>query len=233
MQAREHDLLRAVEDAHWWHRTLRAQVLRVLPPHARVLDAGCGTGGMLSVLHSFDAHGIDASPSAIQHCQQRGLSRVSLASVHALPFPDASFDAVLSLDVLYHANVDEARALAEMRRVLKPGGLLVMNLPAFECLRGSHDVAVSGVRRYTSCHVQRLLRLHSLKPEMTHYWNAWLFLPLLLWRRWGGMRQSDLQLPCGLLNGPLAALGRLDAMLCRVLRVPFGSSLFVTARHDG
>ncbi len=71
MQAHEHDLLRAVEDAHWWHRTLRAQVLRVLPPHARVLDAGCGTGGMLSVLHDHDAHGIDASPSAIQHCQQR------------------------------------------------------------------------------------------------------------------------------------------------------------------
>ncbi len=233
MQAHEHDLLRAVEDMHWWHRTLRAQVLSVLPPQARVLDAGCGTGGMLSALSAFDAHGIDASSRAIQHCRARGLNQVNLSSVHALPFADASFDVVLSLDVLYHADVDEADALTEMRRVLKPGGLLVMNLPAFECLRGSHDAAVSGVRRYRACQVQRLLHLHNLRPEMLHYWNAWLFLPLLFWRRWGSMRQSDLKLPCSLLNGPLAVLGRLDAMLCRMLRIPFGSSILVTARHDG
>lgn len=240
MNTAEHDLLRAVEDEHWWHQVLHHQVMRaleVLPAGSHVLDAGCGTGGMLSRIRSqrpdLDTQGVDAAERAVWHCQARGLREVTLHEVEALPFADDTFDAVLSLDVLYHAQVDERRALAEMRRVLRPGGLLVMNLPAFECLRGSHDAAVCGVRRYRLCHVQRLLELHSMNIVMSHHWNAWMFLPLLVWRRWSLLRPnktSDLSLPPAWQGRLLSAVGKADAWLCRVLRIPFGSSLFVIAQ---
>lgn len=243
MDEREHDLLRQVEDRHWWHRVLHHQALRalrLLPPGSRVLDAGCGTGGMLRWLTEFEAHGVDLSPHAVKLCHERGLRSVSQASVHELPFPDGMFDAVLSLDVLYHANVDESRALAEMRRVLKPGGgMLVLNLPAFECLHGAHDEAVCGVRRYKACQVRSLLESHSLSVEMIHHWNAWLFLPLLMWRQWSRLRSkkhaghsaSDLRLDPGRLNSLLFLTGSFDAWLCRLLSVPFGTSIFAVARH--
>lgn len=245
MHAPEYDTLRAVEDRHWWYAVLRSLVLCALagrlPPRGHLLDAGCGTGGMLDFLRGrirhLDVEGIDVSAQAVGHCQRRGLSTIREGSVHELPFDDGDFDAVLSLDVLYHAEVDEERALAEMSRVLRPGGLLVLNLPAFECLRGSHDAAVCGVRRYMAYHVRSLLEHHSLRVEMIHYWNAWLFLPLLIWRRWSrlGLKPemepaSDVKLPPAWLNRSLKTAGRLDACLCRVLRLPFGSSVFAVAK---
>lgn len=239
MDAGEHHILREVEDDYWWYRVLRWQVLRQVPAGACVLDAGCGTGGLMATLQAAgcDVHGIDISPAAIHHCQQRGLSKVQLSNVHSLPFPDASFDAVISLDVLYHQGVDEELALAEMKRVLKPGGRLILNLPAFACLRGSHDFAVCGVKRYKRCQVQTLLAFHSLHSEMIHYWNAWLFFPILIWRQLSRKittrNVSDLRLPLRGANGPLFHIGKLDSLLCQTLRIPFGTSLFVVAIKPG
>jgi SAM-dependent methyltransferase len=245
MRAPEYDLMRAVEDCHWWYAVLRSQVLHALagrlPPRGRLLDAGCGTGGMLEFLQGricdLNVAGVDDAEEAVRHCLQRGLSTVQLGSVEALPYADAAFDAVLSLDVLYHDGVIEKRALAEMGRVLRPGGLLVLNLPAFEGLRGAHDVAVSGARRYGASQVRTLLEHSSFSVEIIHYWNAWLFLPLLAWRRLSRMRtepaaagESDLKLTPRWMNSLLAGMGKLDAGLCRELRVPFGSSVFAVAR---
>ncbi len=248
MHAREYRLLRQVEDQHWWYAILHGQVLDALaqrvPEKPWVLDAGCGTGGMIQRLHNaqpeWRLEGVDADAAAAAYCLGRGLRNVTVTvgDVAALPYPDVSFDAVLSLDVLYHAGVDEERALQEMVRVLRPGGLLVLNLPAFECLRGSHDVAVCGARRYKACQVRSLLMRHSLEAEMMHYWNAWLFPPLLLRRRWtrllaaheGGASRSDVALPPCWLNRLLTALGKVDASLCRRWRLPWGSSLFAVAR---
>ena len=124
-----------------------------------------------------------------------------------------------------------------MGRVLRPGGLLVLNLPAFDGLRGSHDVAVSGARRYGVAQVRTLLELASFTVEIIHYWNAWLFFPLLAWRRLSRMKketaaagESDLNLTPRWMNSLLAGMGKLDAGLCRELRVPFGSSVFAVAR---
>ncbi|MHB1080071.1 MAG: class I SAM-dependent methyltransferase [Prosthecobacter sp.] len=245
MKAAEYDLMRAVEDRHWWYAVLRGLVQDALvgrmPPHGRLLDAGCGTGGMLEFLQGtmggLELAGVDVAEDAVRHCHQRGLSTVQSGAVEALEFEDAVFDAVLSLDVLYHAGVNEEKALAEMGRVLRPGGLLVLNLPAFDGLRGSHDVVVSGARRYTICQVRMLLQHSSLAVEMIQYWNAWLFLPLLVWRRLSRMKaeqeptwESDLKLTPAWMNSLLAGMGRVDAGLCRKLRLPFGSSVFAVAR---
>lgn len=233
MLSAEYHRLRAVEDTHWWYAVLRGLVLRELharvPLGARVLDVGCGTGGMLARLADWQATGIDVSPLAVRCCQQRGLTQVIEGSVNRLPFADHSFDAVLCLDVLYHRDVDEARALREMQRVLVPGGRIIVNVPAFESLRGPHDEAVCGVRRYTACHVQRLLAGVSLDAEMTHYWNAWLMLPLMIKRRWPRTTTSDLAMPPRWLNTLLSWIGRADAECCRRLRLPVGSSVFAVA----
>lgn len=245
MKAPEYELMRSVEDRHWWYAVLRSQVQHALagrlPPGGRMMDAGCGTGGMLEFLKGQNCDltvaGVDAAEEAVRHCHQRGLSTVQLGSVEALPYADADFDAVLSLDVLYHAGVVEKQALAEMGRVLRPGGLLVLNLPAFEGLRGSHDVAVSGARRYGASQVRKLLEHSSFAVEQIHYWNAWLFLPLLAWRQLsrikaerGAEGESDLRLSPRWVNSLLTGMGRLDAGLCRELRLPFGSSVFAVAR---
>lgn len=223
-----------MEDHHWWYAVLRTLVEERLPSRGHLLDAGCGTGGMLEFLrHKFCVAGIDISEQAVSHCHQRGLHTVQTGSVDALPFADESFDVVLSLDVLYHAAVDEQRALAEMHRVLRADGLLLLNLPAFAVLHGSHDVAVDGARRYTSGEMRSRLKQSRFATETIHYWNAWLFFPLLLWRqvsRLHASRDSDLHLTPSWMNTMLAKMGRIDAGLCQALHIPFGSSVFAVAR---
>lgn len=238
MSPAEHDILRAAEEQHWWYAVLHRLVLKELRarvrPGAAVLDAGCGTGGMLARLGAWQGWGVDVSPAAVEHCHRRGLPNIACASVNRLPFPDASFDAVLSLDVLYHQQVEEQAALREVARVLRPDGVFILNVPALDCLRGAHDDAVCGTRRYTACHVRKRLLGPTLETDMIHYWNAWLFLPLLAWRRWSRRdhaARSDLRPLPGLLNRALALAGHADAQGCRHLRLPFGSSVFAVAHR--
>jgi SAM-dependent methyltransferase len=99
-----------------------------------------------------------------------------------MPFPDASFQAMTSMDVLCHAAVEPAPALAEMHRVLAPGGRLVLNLPAFQWLLSAHDHRVHNVRRFTAGEAARLLAGAGFRPVRIRYWNA-LLLPLMLLQR--------------------------------------------------
>lgn len=243
MQPTEYQTMRQVEDQHWWYavqrRLVEAALSARLPPEAQVLDAGCGTGGMMHWLRQqpWQLQGVDLHPEAVSACHLRGLPDVQLADVSFMPFAAGQFDAVLSLDVLYHSAVDESATLAEMLRVLRPGGWLLLHLPAFECLRGSHDIAVCGARRYKACHVRRLLGFHSMSIEILHPWNACLFFPILLHRVWSrfqaqkhGRAASDLRLPPAWLNALLTRLGRFDAQMCRHLHLPVGTSWFVVAR---
>jgi len=240
----EYQTLRDNEDSHWWYRVLHQQVTTVLSQRtasfASLLDAGCGTGGMLAHLiqrfPDLNPIGIDESPLALDHCRTRGLASIQQASLHLLPFPSASFDAVLCLDVLYHQNVNPPSALVEITRVLKPGGLLILNLPAFSCLAGSHDHSVSGARRFDRSLTRSLLRQNNLRTLQSHYWTAWLFFPLLLWRTFTRLSlqsdspaRSDLRPLPPKLNPCLAHHARQDAALCRRWHLPFGSSLFVVA----
>ena len=242
MQTQEYATLRAVEDHHWWYGILHDLVNRELrgrlPAAAHVLDAGCGTGGTMSRLRQehpeWLLEGIDLDGDAVHMTQARGLQNIRQGTLNELPYASATFDVILGLDVLYHQSVDEDRALDEMTRVLKPGGVLLLNLPAFESLRGSHDVAVCGARRYKACQVRDLLENRNLSIEMIHYWNAWLFLPLLFMRQWsrlgtGHHGASDLQMPPYWLNAALMAVGQADARICRVSGLPFGSSIFAVA----
>ncbi len=147
MSPEENDIMRSVEDHYWWYQALRSHVAAAIEPAApnfSLLDAGCGTGGMLKVLRekfpAADLTGVDRSSHAVELTAARETgAKLSVASVEELPFPENSFDFVISLDVLTAIGLDDSLAVHEFHRVLRPGGRLILNLAALEFLKGAHD----------------------------------------------------------------------------------------------
>jgi ubiquinone/menaquinone biosynthesis C-methylase UbiE len=247
MDPREHDIMRSVEDHYWWYQALRQHVAESITsdkPDFSLLDAGCGSGGMLSVVRETfpGAHltGIDASKHAVELAAARDTgAELSQANVHDLPFPENSFDVVLSLDVLSHAGVDDSMAVHEMHRVLRPGARLFLNLAAFDFLKGAHDCAVDVDRRYTRPQVLALLQGANFQVERLSYWNATLLPPiaLLRWLSRGDSVQdrprSDFRALPSLLNEILKRMASLELSAGRHVLLPFGTSLFAVARKNG
>ena len=241
MPDREYARMRQVEDEHWWYQALRSLVARELERTAgrrvpaRLLDVGCGTGGGLArwtEARGAPSYGIDLSTAALAHCRARGERLVAQASAEALPFGGDAFDVVVSLDVLCLDGVDEARALAEIHRVLRPGGLLVLNLPAFEALRGVHDRAVRIRRRFVREEVAALLRAAGFGAARVSYWNTTLFPAVWLTRRLrhgGAEPTSDLAPLPRPVNAALAVLVQAEARLLARVTPPFGTSVLSVA----
>jgi SAM-dependent methyltransferase len=190
MKPSEYAAVFAAEQSHWWYIGMQAiseALLRQVYPaqsDLRILDAGCGTGGSMIYLGQFGrVTGCDYSPYALAYCQRRQLKRLSRAGVEALPFIDESFDLVASIDVLYHETVtDYHRALREFHRVLKPGGRVFLRLPAYDWLRGYHDVIIETARRFTTGDLRAALVSSGFRPEKLSYANTMLF-PLALAKR--------------------------------------------------
>ncbi len=250
MEAQEYATLRRLEDHFWWYRGLHAIVLdRVFrfgrpDGQAQVLDAGCGTGGMLRRLRSrlpeAAMMGIDFSPHALAHAHvTEPTTRLCRGSVEAVPAASDRFDLVVSLDVLYHAGVtSDAGAVRELARTLRPGGCLVLNLPAFEALRSSHDRAIHTARRYRRSGVEELLRQAGLEPVRVDYWNGFLF-PALAAVRWlrrkdvekdGPPPESDVRPLPGPINATLTAALAVERFWLRFGRLPFGLSVLAVGR---
>jgi ubiquinone/menaquinone biosynthesis C-methylase UbiE len=247
MKAQEHDIMRAVEDHYWWYQALRQHVADSIQPDApkfSVLDAGCGSGGMLAALRRKFPHaeltGIDESEHAIALCRDRNTgARFVQAGVHELPFAADAFDVVLSLDVWVNAGVDDALAAHETHRVLRPDGKLILNLAAFDFLKGAHDEAVGAVRRYTRPQVRALLEGSGFTIERLTYWNATLTPPVAV-VRWLSRRRpvseearSDFRPLLPFVNSALKALAALELRASRHLSLPFGTSVFAVARKHG
>lgn len=246
MKPEEHDIMRAVEDRYWWYQALRRHVVDSLtawPPSFSLLDAGCGTGGMLSAVRArfpqAELTGIDQSQHALDLAAARN-NRAHLvqASVHDLPFPENRFDVVLSIDVWSHAGVDDALAAHETSRVLRPGGKLILNLAAFEFLKGAHDRAVEVDRRYTRRQVRAVLEGANFGINRISYWNATLTPPIAL-LRWLSRRRpiveerSDFRPLPSFVNTALRTLAALELRASRHLSLPFGTSIFAVARKHG
>lgn len=237
MRIDEYQRIHSLEDTHWWYRSLHA-LARLHVARARIaspvlLDVGCGTGGFMSGLGSdLHRYGVDMHPEALRFARSRPGLSVCRATAERLPFPDARFDIVVSLDVICHAAVAApGAAVAEMARVLKPDGLLVLNLPAYDWLRSGHDVAVHTARRFTRNQVRRMLEDAALQPVVLTHWNTLLFPAALAVRLLHRKRQeSDLDAPAPWLNRGLHAVVGLERTLLRYVPLPFGLSILAAAR---
>lgn len=244
-------LLRATASAetrHFWFRGFRYFVTPLLHQAAsasgrsnpRLLDCGCGTGNNLELLSRFGrAYGFDLTEVGLLIGREAGRTRLARASVTAVPFPSDAFDVVTSFDVLYALHeADERRAVAEMYRVTRPGGFVVVNVAAMDVLRGDHSVLGREVQRYSRQRLGRVLAESGFVVERLTYTNAVLFLPMLVLRtaqRWRGLRPEhesagDFHVPAAPLNAALAGALRVESWWLRVLDNPFGSSLLCLAR---
>ncbi|MGH6976272.1 MAG: class I SAM-dependent methyltransferase, partial [Stellaceae bacterium] len=206
MERGEYERLAAVEDRMWWTRALRrnlhaAAAPFVDTPSARLLDAGCGTGGWLASLAHGASFGLDRDGFACRLAYGRTHKPIAQGSVDDLPFHDAAFDIIVSADVLCHRGVGVERALGEVYRCLKPGGALIVNLPAYAWLYSAHDRAVDNARRFRRREVTRLLAAAGFSRVHATYWNTLLF-PLMMVRRLLPSGGSEV----GLLPAPLERL---------------------------
>jgi SAM-dependent methyltransferase len=244
MNPREYEALYRTEDRHWWfvgvRREIAAELARAGSGIARWLDAGSGTGGILANLRlpgSPAAFGVEISPEGVAFSKSRGLRRLARASVSQLPFPDAAFDLVTSIDVLCHRGVEEPRALAEAYRCLREGGRLILQVPAFNWLRSEHDDAVWTSRRYCRREVGDLLTEAGFAVEAIFYRVALLFpaaaLRRLFARRSGPEKvaRSEVRPASPAANALFGGILRLESALAALgLRLPFGLSVFAVAR---
>jgi len=187
MELAEYELMDAVEARMWWYRALHARLRDALVHRTgRVLDAGCGTGGFLARLGAWrpdlKAVGVEWAQPAAERARAKSRAAIARGSVNALPFAGNSFDAAVSADVLCHAAVDPVVALRELRRVLKPGGRLIVNMPAYAWMLSAHDRRVHNVRRQTAGQTAAMLRDAGFAKVRARYWNG-LLLPLMIVQR--------------------------------------------------
>ncbi|MBV9355972.1 MAG: class I SAM-dependent methyltransferase [Chloroflexi bacterium] len=238
------------EQRHWWYAGMRRAALAVLDRAldgqmpVDLLDAGCGTGGTTVALERFGrVTGVDIAEAALSCANQRELrGQLARASIQELPFPSAGFDVVTSFEVLYHLGVmDDRRALAELHRVLRPRGLLLLRVPAHDWLRGKHDRLVHTRHRYGRGELRDKLGAAGFHVEQLSWANTLLFPPAVgkrvLERLQPGAHDTaanaepDLWLPPPLLNALLENLVAFEAVtLPRRLPAPFGLSLIALAR---
>jgi SAM-dependent methyltransferase len=223
----------ALEEGHWWFRA-RAEIVGDLfppgDPEREILDVGCGWGGLTCRLAAHGrVRGVEPSEAAREEAARRGLT-VLAGSAEALPAEDQSIDVALVSDVLEHLD-DDLVALREVHRVLRPGGVAVITVPAYAWLYSAHDRALEHRRRYSRRRLVEAVRAAGLEPvRITHY-NALLFLPSAAVRliRRNRPPAEDARPTWGPLNAVLYRIFAAERGLLRRRSIPFGLTLAMVA----
>jgi SAM-dependent methyltransferase len=234
---------RAEED-HFWFRGLRRNAGRLLEAALagrrprRIIDCGAGTGRNLEWLGQFGpAVGVELSPTGLAHARAAGRTVVQ-ATVTALPFPDAIADVATSFDVLYCLDdANERLALEEMWRVLRPAGIVLVNVAALDVLRGSHSTLTMEVRRYSRARLRAVLEAAGFTVERMTFTNGVTFPVTLAVRslermtgRAAEASDADLRVPPAPVNAVFNAALAAEGALLRYVNLPIGSSLMAIGR---
>jgi SAM-dependent methyltransferase len=242
MKEHTYPIMFRVEQSHWWYagrRKILASFLedicrRVTDRRPRILDVGCGTGANLLMLSQYgDAEGVDVSEDALAFCRERGLEKVELGAAEKLPYDDGTFDLVTALDVVEHLDNDLA-GLREMRRVLRPGGHVLLFVPTFMFLWGLQDDVSNHRRRYRLPELRRVLEQAGFEIERTTYANITFFLPILLARKLmrvtGIKAESENNINVSAFNGLLGGMLGAESVVLKYMNIPFGVSGLCVAR---
>ncbi len=242
MKEHTYPIMFRVEQSHWWY-TGRRKILadfvgeicrQVKDRRPRILDVGCGTGANLLMLSEYgDAEGVDVSEDALAFCRERGLNKVKLGAAEELPYEDGTFDLVTAFDVVEHID-DDLAGLREMRRVLRPGGRVLLFVPTFMFLWGLQDDVSNHRRRYRLPELQRVLEQAGFEIERTTYANITFFVPILLMRQLmrltGVKADSENNINVSALNGVLGSLFGAESWILKRMNLPFGVSGLCVAR---
>lgn len=242
MKTDEYAIMHRIEQTYWWFvgkRFLVKSTLKRLSTKGskqnEILDIGCGTGIILKLLERYgNAYGVELSEEAIRFLKQRDLNLVVRSDASkSIPFKTNSFSAITCLDVLEHLE-DDRILIGEMFRICKPGGYVIVTVPAFESLWSPHDVALHHKRRYTKQQLLRRVRQFNWQILQSSYYNTTLFLPILATRKLRTLlsknRDAHSDFFIGLpawLNRTLSLLFVSEIYCLRFLNFPFGVSLLL------
>ncbi|HJQ59974.1 MAG TPA: class I SAM-dependent methyltransferase [Vineibacter sp.] len=245
MERVEYERMHALEGRLWWYRGLHGLMADQVEPQGRraggpLLDAGCGTGGLLAALAQRWPQsrrlGLEYDGIAAGLAAEKSGAGVVVGTITALPFASASLGAMVSADVLPHRLVDPAQALKEAYRCLESGGILVLNLPAYGWMLSAHDRHVHTARRFTRRQAIGLVRAAGFEIQRATYWNCLLF-PLMVLRRmltrWSaaGSDVRPFPAPVDWLFGALVGVER--RLIGWGVSLPFGGSVLLVARKGG
>jgi SAM-dependent methyltransferase len=240
MEPSVYDLYSREEDSWWWGEGRRSLITALWQKYSngaakpRILEVGCGTGGLLKHLASWSTpYGADFSPQAVSLCLERGVTKVCVADTAHLPFPDDQFDAVVYVDVFEHLD-DDTAGMREAYRVCRPNGRLIATVPAFDFLWSRRDVQLHHRRRYRRDGFKHLVRSEGFKILKATYVNLPLFFPLLAMVKTGMLKSGsntrvDYALAPGPINRLLATVFRTESEILRLTDLPIGSSIACVA----
>ncbi|MDP2684186.1 MAG: class I SAM-dependent methyltransferase [bacterium] len=246
MEIIEYKLLFDAEKVGFWpvarREILREKILKYQKNNEskKILDIGCGPGGNILLLKEFGhVTGLDFSEEALKFAKTNNFDSLVQASATNIPFIDASFDMVTSLDVLEHIQ-DDNTAIQEALRVLKPGGMYVVTVPAYQALWSQHDVSMHHIRRYLKSEL--LSKLNKVGFEIDyHTYFIMLSVPIrilqilkdkLFKNNLSRDKVSNKVEYSGPVNSFLLFLLRIEKIMLRYVKVPFGTSILVIARKN-
>jgi SAM-dependent methyltransferase len=231
------------EQEHWWfvgRRKIVSSLLRKLslPPDARILEAGCGTGGNLEMFSQFGkVSAFEPDAMAFSRSQAKKIGEIRQGSLpNDIPYPAGSFDLVAALDVLEHVDQDK-QSLESLLRFIKPGGWLLITVPAFQGLWSVHDILHHHKRRYSKARLLALFQNPDIRIELLSHFNTWLF-PLALMFRWYKklMKKQDSRedsVPPTPINRLFAGIFSSERFLIGKIPLPVGLSLVLLAKKTG
>ncbi len=241
MNPAEYERMYRYEDHYWWFVSRRELVDALvrqlpLPPRPVIVDVGCGTGATAVQLQRYGmVLAVDISPLALSWSRQRGLEALLLAAAERLPLLTESVDVIVATDILEHLD-DDVAVLREFHRVLKPGGHVVVTVPAYRILWSEHDLALMHRRRYVASVLAKRARMAGFEVTRLTYALFFLF-PLalvmrLLKRRPAPDREPQAQLPAlpEWLNRFLLRIQRVETALLKYVRFPWGVSVVAVLR---
>jgi SAM-dependent methyltransferase len=233
--------MRELEDRHWWflgrRRIVRSVIAELcLGPDITILDAGCGTGGNLSMLRKFgQVVGAEYDEAAAAIAHERDVAQIVRAGLpDEMPFDKEQFQLITLLDVLEHIDDDQG-SLQTLSGLLHRGGYLVLTVPAFPFLWSTHDTEHHHKRRYRAAQLRQVIEACGLQVQWLSYYNMWLFPAVAVVRLMrkllpGREVSSELALPPAPLNGLLEAHFPSECLWLGRLSAPFGVSIMAVAR---
>lgn len=230
------------EMSHAWYIATRKLMIKFILKHlgkdSKILDAGCGTGGTIEYFKKSgftNVYGVDVNRDAINYCQKREIENISFGNVNKLTFKTNSFDAVICLDVLYHKDIDKNMALKQFGKVLKKGGILYIQEPAFNWLISKHDAVIETESRLTAGEIKELIKKSDFKIIKLSYFNFFL-APLIIFKRMSekvfvkNRETSDVNRLNKYMNLVMLKILFIETIIIEKFSIPFGISIICISR---